>query len=271
MTRWRLIRNTHSAVRKRQRPGAARAGTRQRAADADTRRRHFPQERLHQFVHVDHRRRGRSRNRTAASSITLGQGQFFGEMSLLSGRRRSATVRASARLRAARNAAPRNDQADEQLRAGARSHRPALHHPQPCAPISYRTHRKANWRPSPRPPNSMSFRAGEVLFREGDEADGLHLIRSGSVSVSRHIGGRDIVTSYVAAGNYVGEMGLVGETRRSATVTATVATESVFLRADIFQTTAAAQHGTARAHTDEGKGTHQRKPAHGSGTRTRAT
>jgi Fe-S-cluster-containing hydrogenase component 2/CRP-like cAMP-binding protein len=81
-----------------------------------------------------------------------------------------------------------------------------------------------------------TFRADDVLFREGDEADGLHLIRNGSVSVSRNIGGRDIVTTYVAAGNYVGEMGLVGETRRSATVTATVATESVFLRADVFQT-----------------------------------
>jgi len=65
-------------------------------------------------------------------------------------------------------------------------------------------------------------------------ADGLHLIRSGSVSVSRQIGGRDIVTSYVAAGNYVGEMGLVGQSRRSATVRATVATESVFLSAEVF-------------------------------------
>ena len=53
-----------------------------------------------------------------------------------------------------------------------------------------------------------SFNAGDVLFNEGTMPDGLHLIRSGSVSVSRRIGGRDIVTSYVAAGNYVGEMGL---------------------------------------------------------------
>jgi Fe-S-cluster-containing hydrogenase component 2 len=52
--------------------------------------------------------------------------------------------------------------------------------------------------------------------------------------VSRRIGGRDIVTSYVAAGNYVGEMGLVGQAKRSATVRATVATESIFLKADVF-------------------------------------
>jgi Fe-S-cluster-containing hydrogenase component 2/CRP-like cAMP-binding protein len=78
------------------------------------------------------------------------------------------------------------------------------------------------------------FRAGDVLFNEGDEADGLHLVRSGSVSVSRRIGGRDIVTSYVAAGNYIGEMGLVGQSRRSATVRATVATQSIFLKANVF-------------------------------------
>ena len=65
-----------------------------------------------------------------------------------------------------------------------------------------------------------TYKADELLFSEGDSADGLHLIRSGSVSVSRRIGGRDIVTSYVAAGNYVGEMGLVGQANRSATVRA---------------------------------------------------
>jgi Fe-S-cluster-containing hydrogenase component 2 len=79
------------------------------------------------------------------------------------------------------------------------------------------------------------FRADEPLFREGDEADCLHLIRSGSVAVSRLIGGRDVVTSYVAAGNYLGEMGLMGRTRRSATAKATVATETVTLDAASFE------------------------------------
>jgi Fe-S-cluster-containing hydrogenase component 2 len=52
--------------------------------------------------------------------------------------------------------------------------------------------------------------------------------------VSKKIAGRDIVTSYVAAGNYVGEMGLVGKTKRSATIKATVATDSIFLSAEVF-------------------------------------
>ena len=168
------------------------------------------------------------------TSIRLEQGQFFGEMSLLSGRRRSATVRASKRcvlLESPRRDIIRLMNTYERVRRIidqffiVRSLRAGL-----VPDVSFddvvEVARTAELR---------SFKAGEALFDEGDEADGLHLIRSGSVSVSRKIGGRDIVTTYVAAGNYVGEMGLLGEAKRSATVRATVATESVFLGADIFQ------------------------------------
>ena len=44
----------------------------------------------------------------------------------------------------------------------------------------------------------------------------------------------EVVTSYVAAGNYVGEMGLIGRTRRNATVRATVPTETISLDAEAF-------------------------------------
>ncbi len=168
-------------------------------------------------------------------SIALGQGQFFGEMSLLSGRRRSATVRASADcvlLETPRREMIKLMNTYEPVRKVIDQHfiiRTLQADLVPDAPQSELAIVAET-------AELVSFRADDILFREGDEADGLHLIRNGSVSVSRNIGGRDIVTTYVAAGNYVGEMGLVGETRRSATVTATVATESVFLRADVFQT-----------------------------------
>ena len=166
-------------------------------------------------------------------SITLGQGQFFGEMSLLSGRRRSATVRAgdnSVLLESPRRDIVKLMNTYEPVRTIIdrffiiRTLRASL---TPDAPLEEleTVAAKAELR---------HFNAEDVLFNEGDAADGLHLIRSGSVSVSRRIGGRDIVTSYVAAGNYVGEMGLVGQKTRSATVRATVTTESVFLSAAVF-------------------------------------
>jgi len=165
--------------------------------------------------------------------VRLGAGQFFGEMSLLSGRRRSATVTAGdgcVLLESPRRDIIKLMNTYEQLRAIIDQHfivrtlRAGL---LPDAPQSELEAVAATAK-------LVRFSADEVLFNEGDEADGLHLIRSGSVSVSRNIGGRDIVTSYVAAGNYVGEMGLVGESKRSATVRATVATESVFLSAATF-------------------------------------
>ena len=169
----------------------------------------------------------------SGKSIRLERGQFFGEMSLLSGRRRSATVRASSDcvlLESPRrdiirlmNTYDRVRRIIDQffiirtLRAGLVPDLPF----DEVAAVAAKTELR-------------SYKAEEVLFSEGDDADGLHLIRSGSVSVTRNIGGRDIVTTYVAAGNYVGEMALLGQSRRSATVRATVATESIFLSAEVF-------------------------------------
>ena len=166
--------------------------------------------------------------------IRLSQGQFFGEMSLLSGRRRSATVRAAANcvlLESPRREVVRLMNTYTRVRSIIdqffiiRTLRAGLLPDTPFEDVLAFS----------RTAELKTYKADEVIFNEGDEATGLHLIRSGSVSVSRRIGGRDIVTSYVAAGNYVGEMGLLGQSKRSATVRATVSTESIYLPADVFQ------------------------------------
>ena len=166
-------------------------------------------------------------------TIRLTQGQFFGEMSLLSGRRRSATVRATGKCVLLES--PRRDivklmNTYEHVRRVIdqffiiRTLRAGL---VPDAPFD-------ELQVVAETAELISYKTDDILFHEGDDATGLHVIRSGSVSVSRRIGGREIVTSYVAAGNYVGEMGLVGQSKRSATIKATVATESIFLSADVF-------------------------------------
>ena len=178
----------------------------------------------------------------SGKSIRLERGQFFGEMSLLSGRRRSATVRASSDcvlLESPRREIVRLMNTYERVRRIIdqffiiRTLRAGLVPDLPFDEVAAVANKAA----------LQSFRAGDLLFREGDDADGLHLIRSGSVSVTRNIGGREIVTTYVAAGNYVGEMALLGQSKRSATVRATVATESIFLSADVFQQLLLSQTG----------------------------
>lgn len=165
--------------------------------------------------------------------VVLRVGEFFGEMSLISGRRRNATVRAGAdcvlletprrsmvKLISSMDSAKRAiDQAFilRAIQTGFTKRAPPELLQQVAATAEIR-----------------KFRAGESLFMEGDEGSNLHLIRSGSVTVSRRIGEKDLVLAYVAAGNYVGEMALLGNTTRSATVTAAVATETIVLEAGAF-------------------------------------
>src|SRR5207253_2475945 len=82
---------------------------------------------------------------------------------------------------------------------------------------------------------SKAYGGGEVLFKEGDPPDGLYLLKRGSVTISRRIAGREVVLSYLSAGNYVGEMALLSESPRTATVKAAVTTEAVVLEAGVFK------------------------------------
>lgn len=76
---------------------------------------------------------------------------------------------------------------------------------------------------------ARAFRAGEEIVKEGEEGVGFYLITSGSVSVTR--GGVQLNT--LGAGDFFGEMALLDNHRRSATVTASEATECLVLhRAD---------------------------------------
>jgi CRP-like cAMP-binding protein/thioredoxin reductase/Pyruvate/2-oxoacid:ferredoxin oxidoreductase delta subunit len=165
--------------------------------------------------------------------ITLKRGQFFGELGLLSGRRRTATVKAGEKCVLLET--PRRSML--KLIASIESVRQQVDYASLRRAV--RTH-IAPWI-SPADLEEMigdavikTFNAGETLFAEGAPADGLHLIRRGSVMVVQSIGGREIVLSYVAAGHYIGEMALLSDSPRTATVRAAVKTETIMLQAKTF-------------------------------------
>jgi CRP-like cAMP-binding protein/Fe-S-cluster-containing hydrogenase component 2 len=59
-----------------------------------------------------------------------------------------------------------------------------------------------------------------VVFREGDEADALYVVRIGFAKVSRAMPGGEIVLAYLGRGEWFGEMALLGGSTRTATVSA---------------------------------------------------
>ena len=166
--------------------------------------------------------------------ITLKRGEFFGEMSLISGRRRSATILAGANCvlietpRRSMNRLINSVEAIKReidevfiLRAIQSRFAPEASAEQLAAVVAASRLER--------------FKAGDVLFSEGEIGDCLHLVRVGSLTISRNIGGKEVVLSYVPAGNYVGEMALMGESHRSATARAAIATETVRLDGDTFK------------------------------------
>ncbi len=159
-------------------------------------------------------------------TITSGMGSFFGEMSLISGRRRSATIRAGKNCvlietpRRTMNKLIASVDAVKRVLDETFIVRTIQQKFAPNTPI-------ADLQPIAANAKINQYAPGEVIFREGDEADTLHFIRSGSVTVSINIDGREVIMSYVPANVAVGEMGLLGDTVRTATISATVKTETI--------------------------------------------
>ncbi len=168
-----------------------------------------------------------------SASYTLTCGNFFGEISLLSGRRCSGTIVAGddciliktprrSMLRLLDSAPSVQRILDEvSLKRIIRNYYGAS---LPDSQIDLQV-KNAKVR---------HYAVGEEVFRQGDVADALYLIRRGSVTVSQMSGGREIVLAYVSAGNYVGEMALAAKTTRVATVRAAAPTEMVVLDAVHF-------------------------------------
>jgi len=78
------------------------------------------------------------------------------------------------------------------------------------------------------------FNAKVTIFKEGDVSDGLYLVRSGSLAVSKNINGKETILAYVSAGNFVGEMGLMEQSVRTATVKSVVMSELLILKSEDF-------------------------------------
>ncbi|HET9429477.1 MAG TPA: cyclic nucleotide-binding domain-containing protein [Allosphingosinicella sp.] len=87
----------------------------------------------------------------------------------------------------------------------------------------------------------MSVKAGQSIIEEGAEGYDIYVIRQGSMVVEKNIGGKPVFLSYLPAGSYVGEMALIDGGRRTATVRAAIKSEVIKLNGDAFRKLLAAK------------------------------
>jgi len=78
------------------------------------------------------------------------------------------------------------------------------------------------------------FKAGELLFSEGDQSDHVLRVHDGTVDVLRTLGDETIVLGTVSGGEYLGEMGVIEGQTRSASARAATAVQAEVLPADAF-------------------------------------
>ena len=81
----------------------------------------------------------------------------------------------------------------------------------------------------------MEVKPGQAIIKEGDLSEDLFVIRSGSMVVEKQVAGREVFLSYVPAGSYSGEMAMIDGGPRSATVKAAIRSQVVRLPAEPFR------------------------------------
>jgi CRP-like cAMP-binding protein/thioredoxin reductase/Fe-S-cluster-containing hydrogenase component 2 len=153
-----------------------------------------------------------------AQIAELTAGNFFGEMSLISGRRRNATARAvgdtriieiprKAILKMLANAPRAKALVDQafMLRAFGGYLFPGV----PEAYLGELVDKAV----------VLSYGKDAVVCSEGDSGDAFYLIRNGMVKISKKSGEKEVVLSYLVAGNFFGESALFSDADRTATVT----------------------------------------------------
>jgi len=165
--------------------------------------------------------------------FVLGAGQFFGEMSLISGRPRrgSACIGAETILiETPRRTMLKLMNSNDEVRAGIDLIfvvRALQQHFAPGLPL-------AEVRDIAQRVGLHSFAAGEAIYSEGENGECLHLIRSGTVAFFRQNAGAQVAVGHAHSGQLFGQLSLMGDPVRRETARAAVQVETISLKAPEF-------------------------------------
>jgi Fe-S-cluster-containing hydrogenase component 2/thioredoxin reductase/CRP-like cAMP-binding protein len=163
---------------------------------------------------------------TPVRRAQLTQGQFFGEMSLLSGRPRLETAKAGADcilVETPRRTMLKLMNSNDEVRDGIDWIFVVRELQRQFAPNA----RVADLRDISTNIGIRHFKAGDVVFSEGDRGDSLHIIRSGGAGLNRRSTRGPVLVAQLRSGQPFGEMALMGDPVRRETATAVVALETI--------------------------------------------
>jgi hypothetical protein len=81
---------------------------------------------------------------------------------------------------------------------------------------------------------NKALKAGTVVFKAGDSADGMYIVRKGELVVYFEQGGKEVILAKIPEGGMVGEMALFDRMPRSASVKASLDSEITHISLDDF-------------------------------------
>ncbi|MGP1351700.1 MAG: cyclic nucleotide-binding domain-containing protein [Parasphingopyxis sp.] len=162
------------------------------------------------------------------------QGSIFGEVGLVSGRRRGATIRAGTDVIAVE--IPR--MSTLKLMATVPAAKRAITYvstERQLLQMFGSGLKSEDLVDVMRSAEIMQVKAGEAIIDEGDAGIDIFVIRSGSMVVEKSIGRKPVFLSYLPAGSYVGEMALLDNQPRGATVRAAIKSEVIRIDGQAFR------------------------------------
>ena len=166
-------------------------------------------------------------------TVPIEQGSIFGEVGLISGRPRGATIRAAeptVLMELSRNAALK-------LIATAPSAARAVNRitiERQLLQMFGSGLTKEDVTELVGAAQIEQIRAGQVVIEEGADDKDVFVIQRGSMIVEKDIGGKPVFLNYLPAGSYFGEMAVIDGSKRTATVRAAIKSEVVRLPGEAF-------------------------------------
>ena len=166
-------------------------------------------------------------------TVPIEEGSIFGEVGLISGRRRGATIRAAEpviALELSRTAALKLLATSP----GAARAVNAISIERQLLQMFGSGLTREDVAPLVESAEVVQARAGPVIVTEGADDKDVFIVRRGSMIVEKQIGDRTVFLSYLPAGSYFGEMAVIDGSARTATVKAAIKSEVIRLPGEGF-------------------------------------